>query len=145
MNMKVKKIFAYAMSLTLLVGGLAACGGAKTDAKSLDGKWTIVEVRGEKVTAERQPNMAFDMTELKLHGNAGCNIFNTSVVIDPADVSSLRINQAATTMMACPDMETEGKILQAMQEVRSVKAGASENEMCLVGEDGATLLLLKKE
>lgn len=140
-----KKNLFYLLALPLFVGGLFACGESKTDAKILDGKWNIVELRGEKVEAANQPNMEFNMTDLKLHGNAGCNIFNTSVVLDNADVSSLRINQAATTMMACPDMEVEGKILKAMDEVRAVKAGANENEVALVAEDGSTLFLLVKE
>ena len=118
---------------------------SKTDAKILDGKWNIVELRGEKVEATNQPNMEFNMSDLKLHGNAGCNIFNTSVVLDDADVSALRINQAATTMMACPDMEVEGKILKALDEVRAVKAGANENEVVLTAEDGSTVFLLVKE
>ena len=88
---------------------------------------------------------SFNMSDLKLHGNAGCNIFNTSVVLDDADVSALRINQAATTMMACPDMEVEGKILKALDEVRAVKAGANENEVVLTAEDGSTVFLLVKE
>ena len=102
-------------------------------------------VEDEKVEATNQPNMEFNMSDLKLHGNAGCNIFNTSVVLDDADVSALRINQAATTMMACPDMEVEGKILKALDEVRAVKAGANENEVVLTAEDGSTVFLLVKE
>ncbi|HIX73849.1 MAG TPA: META domain-containing protein [Candidatus Parabacteroides intestinipullorum] len=140
-----KKKLLYLFALPLFVGGLFACGESKTDAKILDGKWNIVELRGEKVEATNQPNMEFNMSDLKLHGNAGCNIFNTSVVLDDANVSALRINQAATTMMACPDMEVEGKILKALDEVRAVKAGANENEVVLTAEDGSTVFLLVKE
>lgn len=140
-----KKKLLYLFALPLFVGGLFACDESKTDAKILDGKWNIVELRGEKVEATNQPNMEFNMSDLKLHGNAGCNIFNTSVVLDDADVSALRINQAATTMMACPDMEVEGKILKALDEVRAVKAGANENEVVLTAEDGSTVFLLVKE
>ena len=75
-----KKKLLYLFALPLFVGGLFACGESKTDAKILDGKWNIVELRGEKVEATNQPNMEFNMSDLKLHGNAGCNIFNTSVL-----------------------------------------------------------------
>lgn len=62
--------------------------------------------------------MEFDMKDNKVHGNAGCNIFNSTVVLDDQDISSITINPAATTMMACPDMEIEDAILKAMGNVK---------------------------
>lgn len=88
--------------------------------------------------------MEFDMKDNKVHGNAGCNIFNSTVVLDDQNISSITINPAATTMMACPDMETEDVILKAMGDVKGVKAGQSENEMLLVDADGNVLMVLSK-
>ena len=51
---------------------------------------------------------------------------------------------AATTMMACPDMEIEDAILKAMGNVKGVKTGQSENEMLLVDADGNVLMVLPK-
>ena len=116
----------------------------KTDVKKLEGKWNIVEVKGEKILKEGLPNMEFDMKDNKVHGNAGCNIFNSTVVLDDQDISSITINPAATTMMACPDMEIEDAILKAMGNVKGVKAGQSENEMLLVDADGNVLMVLSK-
>ena len=110
----------------------------------MEGKWNIVEVKGEKILKEGLPNMEFDMKDNKVHGNAGCNIFNSTVVLDDQDISSITINPAATTMMACPDMATEDAIMQAMGNVKAVKAGSSENEMVLVDQDGNVLLVLSK-
>ena len=101
-------------------------------------------VPGEKILKEGLPNMEFDMKDNKVHGNAGCNIFNSTVVLDDQDISSITINPAATTMMACPDMETEDAILKAMGDVKGVKAGQSENEMLLVDADGNVLMVLSK-
>ena len=56
------------------VGMLFSCSEVKTDAKKLEGKWNIVEVKGEKILKEGLPNMEFDMKDNKVHGNAGCNI-----------------------------------------------------------------------
>ena len=120
------------------------CSEVKTDAKKLEGKWNIVEVKGEKILKEGLPNMEFDMKDNKVHGNAGCNIFNSTVVLDDQDISSITINPAATTMMACPDMEIEDAILKAMGNVKGVKAGQSENEMLLVDADGNVLMVLSK-
>lgn len=139
-----KKVFFYALLIPAFVGMLFSCSEAKTDVKKLEGKWKIEEVKGEKILAEGLPQMDFNVAENKLHGNAGCNIFNTSITLDPSDVSSITIAPAATTMMACPDMEQETVILQSLESVKSVKAGQSENEMLLVDADGNVLFVLSK-
>jgi len=142
--MKMKKVLFYAFLLPAFVGMTFSCSDVKTDVKKLEGKWNIVEVKGEKILKEGLPNMEFDMKDNKVHGNAGCNIFNSTVVLDDQDISSITINPAATTMMACPDMETEDAILKAMGDVKGVKAGQSENEMLLVDTDGNVLMVLSK-
>lgn len=139
-----KKIVFYVLFIPAFIGMLFACSDAKTDAKKLDGKWKVVEVKGEKIMEEGLPEMNFNISENKLHGNTGCNIFNTTVNLDSSDVSSLTINPAATTMMACPDMEVEGKVLQAMEDVKGVKAGKNDNEMCLVDQGGNVLFVLQR-
>ena len=143
----------YALLLPVCAGVLSACSEKKADARTLDGEWTIVEVNGEKLGEEVTPTMSFNMAEKKLHGNAGCNLFNTTVTLDPADVSSITIAPGATTMMACPNMDVETcpnmdvetKVLRSMEQVRAVKAGEAEGEMLLVDETGKTLLVLEKE
>lgn len=139
-----KKVIFYVLLVPMCIGMIFACSDAKTDAKKLEGKWNVVEVKGEKLMEEGLPQMNFNMAENKLHGNTGCNIFNTTVNLDSSDVSSITINPAATTMMACPNMEVEGKVLQAMEEVKGVKAGKNENEMCLVDQSGNVLFVLQK-
>ena len=106
-----KKAILTLLMIPAFVGMLFSCSEVKTDAKKLEGKWNIVEVKGEKILKEGLPNMEFDM---------------------------------ATTMMACPDMETEDAILKAMGDVKGVKAGQSENEMLLVDADGNVLMVLSK-
>lgn len=139
-----KRIIFYVMMIPLFMGMLLSCSEAKTDVKKLDGKWSIAEVKGEKILKETLPQMNFNMAEKKLNGNAGCNVFNTSIVLDDNDISSIIIQPAATTMMACPDMATEDLILKAMGDVKAVKAGQSESEMLLVDDAGNVLLVLSK-
>lgn len=139
-----KKVIFYVVLVPLFIGMLFSCSMNKTDAKKLDGKWNIIEVKGEKILKEGLPQMDFDMASRKLHGNAGCNLFNTSVTLDDKDVSSITIAPAVATMMACPDMATEDAIFKAMSEVKAVKAGQSESEMLLVDGNGETLLVLSK-
>lgn len=139
-----KRVIFYVLMLPMVLGMMIACSEVKVDAKKLEGKWNVVEVKGEKILKEGLPSMEFDMTQNKLHGNAGCNIFNTTVTLDPNDVSAITIAPGATTMMACPDMATEDAILQAIVIVDAVKAGSTENEMQLVDMDGNVLLVLSK-
>lgn len=140
-----KKVILMLAIIPAFVGMLCSCSESKADAKMLEGKWNIVEVKGEKIRKEGLPYIEFDMKEKKVHGNAGCNIFNSAVVLDDKDRSSIVIEPGATTMMACPDMQTEDTILKAMGEVKAVKAGQSETQMCLVDADGNQLLVLSKD
>lgn len=139
-----KRVIFYAMLIPAFVGMMFSCAEAKTDAKKLEGKWNVIEVKGEKILKEGLPQMNFDMAQKKLNGNGGCNLFNTSVTLDDNDVSSITIAPAAATMMACPDMATEDIIFKAMGDVKAVKAGKSENEMLLVDGDGNVLFVLSK-
>ena len=139
-----KRVIFYVLMLPMVLGMMISCSEAKTDAKKLEGKWNVVEVKGEKILKEGLPYMEFDMAQNKLHGNAGCNMFNTTITLDANDVSSITIAPGAATMMACPDMATEDAIMKAMGDVKAVKAGNSESEMILVDQDGNVLLVLSK-
>ena len=139
-----KRVIFYVLMLPMVLGMMISCSEAKTDAKKLEGKWNVVEVKGEKILKEGLPYMEFDMAQNKLHGNAGCNMFNTTITLDANDVSSFTIAPGAATMMACPDMATEDAIMKAMGDVKAVKAGNSESEMALVDQDGNVLLVLSK-
>ncbi len=139
-----KKVLYYAFLLPAFVGMMFSCSTAKTDVKKLEGEWNVVEVKGEKLLEEGLPQMNFDVAGQKLHGNTGCNLFNTTITLDPKDVSAITIAPGATTMMACPNMDLERSVLQSMEQVRAVKAGKSENEMMLVDKDGNVLMVLEK-
>lgn len=140
-----KKVLFYAFLLPAFVGMMFACSDVKTDAKKLEGKWKVVEVKGEKLVEEGLPQMNFNMAEKKLHGNTGCNLFNTTITLDSDDVSAITIAPGASTMMACPNMDVETLVLQSMEQVRSVKAGKDESEMLLVDQDGNVLMVLDKD
>lgn len=139
-----KKAILTLLMVPAFAGLLSSCSEAKTDVKKLEGKWNIVGVKGEKIQKEGLPYLEFDMNENKVHGNTGCNLFNSTVTLDDQDVSSITIDPGAATMMACPDMDLESSILQAMGEVKGVKNGRSEVEMLLVDADGNALLTLSK-
>ena len=52
-----KKVLFYAFLLPAFVGMMFSCSDVKTDVKKLEGKWNVVEVKGEKVLEEGLPQM----------------------------------------------------------------------------------------
>ena len=140
-----KKVIYFVLVIPMLVGMMFSCSEVKTDAKKLDGKWTIVEVDGEKIVKEKMPYIEFKMAEKRLHGNGGCNMFNSSFTLDDKDASAISFAPAAATMMACLDMETEGKIFKEFENVNSVKAGKNDNEMLLVDKNNKLLFVLERQ
>lgn len=87
----------------------------------LNGEWKIKEANGEAIPTgmEKQPFLSFDVKQSRIHGNAGCNLMNGGFVTNPDNAKSISFPGVACTMMACPDMEVESKILKAMNEVKS--------------------------
>lgn len=87
----------------------------------LSGKWMITEAAGEAIPEgmEKQPFIEFDMTEKRIHGNAGCNIINGAFQTDETNPSAISFPQIISTMMACPDMAVEGRVTKALNEVQS--------------------------
>lgn len=94
---------------------------ADVKVSDLKGEWNITEVNGEAVSTgmDTKPFIAFDVKEGRIHGNAGCNLINGGFKTEEGNALSISFPAMASTMMACPDMETEGKIMGALNEVRS--------------------------
>lgn len=113
---------------------------------ALNGEWNIAEVNGEAVPAgmENQPFIDFDVKKKTIHGNAGCNIMNGGFTTNADNARSISFPGVATTMMACPDMETEGKILKALNEVKSFDV-LSGGGIGLYNADSALVLVLAKK
>lgn len=88
---------------------------------ALNGKWMISEVNGEAIPSgmENQPFIEFNISEKKLHGNAGCNIINGGFQTEEGNVMAISFPQVISTMMACPDMEVEGRVLKALNAVQT--------------------------
>ena len=87
----------------------------------LNGEWKIKEVNGEAITSgmEKQPFIAFDVKKKTIHGNAGCNLINGGFETSTSNAKSISFPGVATTMMACPDMEVESRVLKALNSVQS--------------------------
>lgn len=117
---------------------------AAVSVNDLSGAWEIVSVKGNPIgKVEKKPQLVFDVTEKRVHGNASCNIINGSFTQEEGQVASLRFSQMISTMMACPNMDVESSILKALDEVRRFEK-KSDGTMSLLGPDGREVLSLKK-
>ena len=87
----------------------------------LNGKWMISQAGGEAIPSgmEKQPFIEFNISEKRLHGNVGCNIINGGFQVDKVNPMSISFPQVISTMMACPDMEVESRVLKALNSAQS--------------------------
>lgn len=115
-------------------GNIGLCGNSlkrpvmvlkrKSSAQALSelaGKWKVVEVCGVAVpdTLENQPFVEINVKEKRVHAQAGCNLLNGAFQTEEGQSYSLSFPQLISTMMACPDMETEDRVKQALNTTRS--------------------------
>ena len=139
-----KKLFCSIVALFALVSMSSCAGGKAVEASNLSGKWSLVSVKGEVLSFTETPFFEFNMIDNTVHGKSGCNLFNSSLNLDANDASAVSFNMPRSTMMACQDMENEGKILRSFDAVKSVKAGENESEIVLVDVDGKEIFRLQK-
>lgn len=118
---------------------------AMAQTPALDGEWLITSVEGSKVkVVEEVPFIAINMSEKKVHGTGGCNIFNGGFTMDEKNESSIRFGQLVTTMKAGPGLEQEGVILAALEKVRSFVTKADGTVIMLDENKKETVVLKKK-
>ena len=131
--------------ICLCMGILSSCKTLnKYNVQDLNGKWQIITVQGESLQLENMPFLEFNVADKKVHGNTGCNVLNSVYETDSKDVTAIKFVTPVTTMMACLNMDTENKVLQAINNVTHIKMGDASNQVKLVDEDGNTLLVLEK-
>lgn len=111
----------------------------------LAGRWRIASV-GVVIVGkmDREPELTFNLEEKRVHGNASCNTINGSFSQEEGKPASLRFSQMISTMMACPDMQVERDILQAIEKVRAFDSGDEEGTVVLLDENGSPLMTLAR-
>lgn len=133
---RILSVLSVGCCLGVLVGcqGASSSGssGAVLDAASnlvpaglTDTRWQLVELMGDPVeagTGERAPFLELNGEEGRAYGFAGCNRFSGGYELDPA-TGRLSFSQMASTMMACPDMETETAFLEMLDRVDNFSLG----------------------
>ena len=79
-------------------------------------QWRLTELDGKPVPVPeggKAPHLVFEKETARVHGFAGCNSFFGGVSFGAAD--RIRFAEMGATMMACPDLETEGVFLKALE------------------------------
>lgn len=106
---------------------LTSCQAARHTLSSsiIDGEWNITEVNGSAVKAESRPYIGFDIRKNRVYGTPGCNRISGSFDFEDKN-GQIKFGAIASTMMACPDMELERNILQALNSAESIKSSGKE-------------------
>lgn len=113
---------------------------------SLAGEWAISTVAGEELGAsQKEPFIGFNLDENRVFGSAGCNSINGAIKQDEeeTDAKALTLGPIAATMMMCPDMEVERKVLKALNAVKSFDI-LSDGKAALYDADKNELMVLMK-
>jgi len=82
----------------------------------LEKYWKLISINGEvipKSSMGRDAHIIFKSEDNRIIGNGGCNTFNGQYELKRGNGISL--SRVATTMMACPDMDIEGKFLRTLE------------------------------
>ena len=139
-----KKCFIMVLSLTVIF--LVACKGKKLiDKQELASQeWVLSEFKNgdtlQKLPAEKLTIFFTDTNTV--YGMAGCNRFmgryelskEKGFVMDPGGM----------TMMACPDMEVEGRVMKALNEVKSFGKLAGGGIGLYDADNTLVMVLVKK-
>lgn len=146
------KKFIYIGIMALSLGLFASCKakkGVEATFSDLDGRWNIVELNGKVLDpAETNQLIELDMARRTLSGKAGCNRMMGQVEYSESHKHIVKFPQVATTRMACPNMDSERELLQALDKVVRFEAeGETEkvNKIALYGTDNTKLMVIEKK
>lgn len=109
--------------------------------KIIYGHWTIVDAGGKQVAASandeatERPYIVFDSTAvnpsvLKFYAYTGCNTVNGRLGFGKGGVVQ-RIGEFAATLRLCPDADSEGAILDALNSVSKYRVERVANNYIL--------------
>jgi len=98
--------------------GISAIGNENIDqsADIIEKYWRLTSIDGEAVPINgmgREAHIIFKSEANRVIGNGGCNTFSGQYELKIGNEVS--ITKVASTMMACPDMEIEGKLFRAFE------------------------------
>ena len=78
--------------------------------------WKLTAINGEAIPENsmgREAHIIFKIEENRIIGNGSCNSFNGQYELKSGN--GIALSKIASTMMACIDMEIEGKFLRSLE------------------------------
>lgn len=136
-----RKIFFIAITGVALLTSCQATHHA-TSSLMIDGEWNITEVNGSAVKVHPGPYIGFNTQENRVYGNSGCNKISGSFDFK-SKKGKIELGQMLSTMMACPDMELEQSVLQALNSVERIKSLDKEH-LALCDKNKRPLLKMER-
>ena len=141
------EVSPYQVSLEWIKGNgedqvdMEGCGQYLTDYR-LNDIWVLEKMKGKEVNEADFPNglptLEIDSRENRFSGSGGCNRIGGTIFFEK---DLLRFTQIRSTKMACPAMEQETQVLQALEAVTSYEI--VDNRLIL-GNPSGELLVFKK-
>ena len=82
--------------------------------------WVLTHIQGQAVEPRksRPYTLVFDAQAQRLNAYGGCNQMWAQYVVHG---QTLQVKDVASTLMACPDMQTEAALAQALAQVRQYR------------------------
>jgi copper homeostasis protein (lipoprotein) len=113
--------------------------GARGVTHDLEGsRWVLVRIGDRQIMAlegKPEPYIVLQAATKQIVGHAGCNRLSGGYTITG---DALRLDEIATTRMACPEIETENAFLNALETVSRWKL--MDNQLALFDKSGAQVL-----
>lgn len=116
----------------------------KTDLNYANGAWKVTRIGDKVLDEDAGIEMVIDLPEGKVHGNAGCNIFNGSITTDPDHQNSIRFSNLVTTRMTCPNLALEQEFLERLAQVTTIERDHSDNAVVLRNQSGTLQFEMKR-
>ncbi len=110
----------------------------------LNGAWKVSKLNGHDVPASADLRIVLDIEEGRIHGHAGCNILNGTLLVNLDKGNALEFKNLLTSRMTCPDIATEQEFLLALEEVDTATRGESASEALLKDAQGKTVIALTR-
>jgi len=129
------KYFTLALATCCLLA-LTACSSGGSGQALTESIWVLTELNGSPPLPDTTITAQF-FEDGKVGGSAGCNNYNTTYTVDG---NNIRFGeQAATTMMACPDpiMQQESDYLDVLKNAATFEI--NDDELTIYDSDGNAL------
>jgi len=82
----------------------------------IEKRWKLVELNGEEIKQEGQHKEVYFILhreDKRISGNGGCNSFSGAYTL--SEEGRISFSSIISTMMACPDMEIETRLLKVLE------------------------------